>query len=78
MESVQMIKTIHGKIRGRVINLDEDPGLSEDQEVEVRVMVVPQDRPSMSPGLAQIYAILGERFESGQHDVAERHDEHQP
>jgi hypothetical protein len=25
-----------------------------------------------------IYAVLGERYQSGQHDVATRHNEHQP
>lgn len=28
--------------------------------------------------LEEVYSILGKRFNSGQQDVAERHDEHQP
>ena len=32
-----MTKTIHGKARGRVIELDEDLGIAEGQEVEVQV-----------------------------------------
>lgn len=32
----------------------------------------------MSEGLAKIYAILGERYDSGYTDTAERHNEHQP
>jgi len=32
-----MTKTIHGTVRGRTIELNEDLGLSEGQEVEVSV-----------------------------------------
>lgn len=32
----------------------------------------------LSPGRARIYAILSERYDSGQTDLAERHNEHQP
>ncbi len=31
-----------------------------------------------SPGLAQVYAVVGERYASGHSDTAERHNEHQP
>ena len=32
----------------------------------------------LGPGQAKIYAILSERYDSGQTDLAERHNEHQP
>ena len=32
----------------------------------------------MSEGLANVYAILGERYDSGHKDTAARHNEHQP
>lgn len=35
-------------------------------------------KPAMTPGLAEIYAVLGERFDTGARDLAERHNEHQP
>ena len=35
-----MTKTIHGKIRGKTIELDEDLGVPEGQEVEVQVRIV--------------------------------------
>lgn len=76
-----MLKTIHGKIRGKMIELDEDIGAPDGQEVEVQVNVIapaPQNAPPMSEGLAKIYEILGERFESGHTDTAARHNEHQP
>jgi hypothetical protein len=37
-----MIKMIHGKAHGRTIELDEDLGLSEGQEVEVQVKPLQQ------------------------------------
>jgi hypothetical protein len=37
-----MTKTMHGKIHGRIIQLDEDPGMSEGQEVEVQVRLLPK------------------------------------
>ena len=35
-----MTKTIHGKIHGKTIELDEDLGVAEGQEVEVQVRIV--------------------------------------
>jgi hypothetical protein len=63
---------------GKTIELDEDLGVPEGQEVEVQVTVVPSVAPSMGEGLAKVYAVLGERFNSGTNDVAARHNEHQP
>ncbi len=37
-----MIKILHGKAHGRTIELEEDLGLSEGQEVEVQVKPLPQ------------------------------------
>jgi hypothetical protein len=37
-----MTKTIHGKIHGKTIELDEDLGAAEGQEVEVQVRVIPK------------------------------------
>jgi hypothetical protein len=36
-----MVKVIHGKIHGKTIELDEDLGLAEGQEVEVQVKALP-------------------------------------
>jgi hypothetical protein len=74
-----MTKTLRGKVHGRTIELEEDPGVAEGQDVEVQMSVIPPARqPAISPGLAEIYAILGERYHSGHTDTAERHNEHQP
>lgn len=41
-----MTKTIRGKIHGKTIELDENPGVAEGQEVEIRMKVIskPGDR----------------------------------
>jgi hypothetical protein len=36
-----MAKTIHGKVHGKTIELDEDPGLADGQDVEITVRTVP-------------------------------------
>jgi hypothetical protein len=36
-----MTRTIHGKVHGKTIELDEDLGMADGQEVEVQVKVVP-------------------------------------
>ena len=38
-------RTIHGKIHGRIIELDEDPGAAEGQEVEVQLKVIEPPKP---------------------------------
>ncbi len=76
-----MTKTLHGRVHGRTIELDDDPDVADGQEVEIQMKVIPSpppSKPTMTPGLAAIYAILGERFDTGEHDVAERHNAHQP
>jgi hypothetical protein len=76
-----MSKTMHGKVRGRTIELNEDPGVADGQEVQVQLKFDQPATPSpaaITPGLAEIYAILGERYSSGYTDTAERHNEHQP
>ena len=53
-----MTKTLHGKVHGRTIELDEDLGVAEGQEVEVHVrMIGPKKRlpgppPGWRPGVA--------------------------
>src|SRR6202043_3322393 len=39
-----MNKTLHGKVHGRTIQLDQDPGVAERQEVEVQMTVVEPKR----------------------------------
>ncbi len=43
-----MTRTIHGRVHGRTIELDEDPGVAEGQEVEVQVTLI--SRTLRQPG----------------------------
>jgi predicted DNA-binding antitoxin AbrB/MazE fold protein len=45
-----------------------------EEVVDVRTLVP----PGTAEELIQVYEILGRRFDSGHHDTAERHNEHQP
>jgi hypothetical protein len=76
-----MIRTLHGRVHGKTIRLEEDLGVADGQEVEIQVKIVPAtdaSTPTMTEGLAKIYAVLGERYDSGHTDTAQRHNEHQP
>ena len=45
-----MTRTLRGKIRGKTIELDEDLGVVEGQEVEVQITIVrPRKRPPGPP-----------------------------
>ena len=37
-------KKLHGKVHGRTIELDEDPGVDDGQEVELQMKIVPPAR----------------------------------
>ena len=39
-----MTRTVHGKIHGKTIELDEDPGLAEGQDVEIILQVARPQR----------------------------------
>ncbi len=43
-----------------------------------RVLVNRESSASDNNDWDDVYAILAERYRSGEHDVAARHDEHQP
>jgi predicted DNA-binding antitoxin AbrB/MazE fold protein len=48
-------------------------------ELQLRVSSEHESLPvPMSEDLAEVYAILGERYNSGHTDTAARHNEHQP
>jgi hypothetical protein len=39
-----MTRTLHGKVHGRTIELDEDPGVAEGQEIEVQMKLIAPTR----------------------------------
>ena len=48
IEGPAMTKSLHGKVNGRTIELDEDPNMAEGQDVEVQIRII--NRPSHTPG----------------------------
>jgi predicted DNA-binding antitoxin AbrB/MazE fold protein len=80
------MKTIQVIYENGVFRPTEPVNLPEGSEATVELRTAGSDQPQPSdpqfahlePGWAKIYAILSERYDSGQTDVAERHNEHQP
>lgn len=70
------MKTIHAVFEKGVFRPLETVELPEKTEVEFEPRPV-QDRNSEAV-LDRIYSILSERYETGENDVAARHNEHQP
>ena len=71
-----MAQTIHAVFENGVFRPIDKVNLPDPCKVEVEVREV-QESPE-KPTLDDIYAILGARFDSGEGDVAARHNEHQP
>lgn len=70
------MKTIHAIYENGLFRPTEPVELPENCQVEfVPVVVIPSDDPEHRE---RIEAILSQRFDSGQGDLAERHNEHQP
>ena len=75
-----MTTTIHAIFENGVFRPVEPVALPEctSVEIEVRTSEEPRAPLPMPEGLAKVYAILGERYDSGITDTAARHNEHQP
>jgi len=71
-----MSMSIHAIYENGVLRPTESVGLPEGCEVEVELRSVPTDPEK--PSLQAVYSILDKRFDSREHDIAARHDEHQP
>lgn len=70
-----LMPVIHAVYENGVFRPTDPVDLPESSEVEVELRVV---KPPTEKRLDAIYALLGARFESGEDDVAARHNEHQP
>jgi predicted DNA-binding antitoxin AbrB/MazE fold protein len=68
--------TIRAVFENGVFRPVEPVNLPERCEVEVEVRQVKEE--SKVPSLDDVYAIMSKRFNSGDSDVAARHNEHQP
>jgi len=71
------MKTIHAVYEDGVFRPLEKVELPERTEVEFEPRPVQSSREQHG-GLDAIYDVLAERYASGEHDVAARHNEHQP
>ena len=71
-----MTTSIHAIYENGVFRPVEPVDLPDRCEVEVEIRTVKAE--IQQPSLDDVYAILNERFNSGEHDVAARHNEHQP
>jgi predicted DNA-binding antitoxin AbrB/MazE fold protein len=72
-----MSKIIRAVYEHGVFRPTEPVSLPDGTEVHIPTPDPPAG-PPMDDGLDQIYAIMGERYNSGHTDTAERHNEHQP
>jgi predicted DNA-binding antitoxin AbrB/MazE fold protein len=70
------MSVIHAIYENGVFRPTEPVDLPASSEVEMEFRPVPPISPESR--LNAIYSILENRFESGEPEVAARHDEHQP
>jgi predicted DNA-binding antitoxin AbrB/MazE fold protein len=71
------MKTIHAVYEQGVFRPHESVELPERTEVEFEPKVIGEKKPK--PGdMDDIYEIMSLRFNSGERDIAARHNEHQP
>ena len=71
------MKTIHAVFENGVFRPTEQVELPEHSQVEFEPRVV-KAAESHPDGLDEIYEILGRSYDTGERDVASRHNEHQP
>jgi hypothetical protein len=58
-----MTRTIHGRIHGKMIELDEDPGAAEGQEVQVRVRLISRSHGQPGEGFLRTEGALADDTE---------------
>ena len=69
------MSNIHAIYENGVFRPVGQVNLPDPCEVEFEPRLV---QPEAHPGLDEVYEILAERYASSEHDVAARHNEHQP
>ncbi len=69
------MQTIHAVYENGVFRPIESVEWPEGTQVEILPSLTGTDQDD---GLDEIYEILSHRYASGEHDVAARHNEHQP
>ena len=74
---MESMKTIQAVYEQGVFRPHGAVELPERTEVEFEPKVLGKKAPPTG-SMEEIYKIMSERFRSGEHDVAARHNEHQP
>lgn len=70
-----MSRTLHGKVHGKTIELDEDPGVADGQKVQVVLKTVPAHRP-WGEGLRRCAGALADEWtEEDDRILAQIHQE---
>lgn len=69
------MKTVHAVYENGVFRPTGPVELPDGASVVFEPRV---ESPPPKTTLDELYDLLSERFDSGEHDVAERHNEHQP
>jgi predicted DNA-binding antitoxin AbrB/MazE fold protein len=75
LRSAGAAMTVRAVYENGVFRPTEPVDLPEKSEVEI---ILPAPSTDADANLDAIYKILGESYASGETDVAERHNEHQP
>ena len=70
------MKTIHAIFEEGVFRPKEPIDLPEHCEVEFEPRII--GRPDDPGHMDRVYEILSRRYSTGEHDLAARHNEHQP
>lgn len=70
------MKAVHAIYENGVFRPTEPVELPDASYVVFEPKLVDAER--VPPSVDDVYALLSRRFDSGQHDTAARHDEHQP
>ena len=68
--------TIHAVYEDGVFRPTQPVALPEHCRVAFEPRIVESEEAA--PGLDEVYSLLNERFDSGNREVAARHNEHQP
>jgi predicted DNA-binding antitoxin AbrB/MazE fold protein len=68
--------SIHAVFENGVFRPIERVDIPDRSHVQIDVREITAE--SSTPSLDDVYAILARRHASGEHDLAERHNEHQP
>ena len=72
------METVHAIYENGVFRPTGPIAIPEKSEVKFELQIVSSPADSLGANTAAIHEILSRRFESGHHDTAERHNEHQP